>query len=60
MNVQRAFNLHLFIVIVIILTGINGQLRGGYRIPRPTATLLSPRGFRISIPGNEQSYFFLL
>lgn len=40
------------ILIAITLKLVNGQ---PYRIPRPTVTALSPRGFRVSIPGKSQS-----
>lgn len=44
----------LFILSVIItLNIVNGQNKGDYKIPQPTAAVLSPRGFRISIPGKH-------
>lgn len=45
----------LFMLSVIIaLNSVNGQNRLAYRIPQPTAAVLTPRGFRISIPGTNQ------
>lgn len=45
----------LFMLSVIIaLNTVNGQNRLAYRIPQPTAAVLTPRGFRISIPGMKQ------
>lgn len=44
----------LFMLSVIIaLNTVNGQNRLAYRIPQPTAAVLTPRGFRISIPGTK-------
>lgn len=31
-----------------------------YSIPKPKATLVSPRGFRVSIPGKSRCFFFKL
>lgn len=44
----------LFIIsVVITLNTVNGQSSLSYRIPQPTAAVLTPRGFRISIPGMQ-------
>lgn len=41
----------LIILTIVTISVVNGQTRPGYRVPQPTAAVLSPRGFRISIPG---------
>lgn len=54
----------LFTLSVITLNAVNGQqsrqLAAGYRIPQPTAAVLSPRGFRISIPGTDTKQILLI
>lgn len=56
MVLQRAFSLITVIVFIGLLNVIKCQRHsssgnGGYRIPRPKATIIYPSGFRISIPG---------
>lgn len=43
----------LLILSVTTMHIVNGQTKAEYRVPKPTAIVLSPRGFRISIPGKK-------
>lgn len=57
MVLQRAIGLITVIVFIGLLNGIKCKRQdsgnGGYRIPRPKATVLYPSGFRVSIPGKK-------
>lgn len=59
MVLQHGFGLITVFVFVGLLNGIKCQRHasgnGGYRIPRPKATVLYPSGFRISIPGKTKN-----
>lgn len=57
-------NSFLILLLIVISNVVNGQSNvvsgSNYRIPKPTATVLTPRGFRISIPGKKKSFIYVI
>lgn len=51
---KNCLRVQVILLFGIFLSLVSCQHRESYRVPQPTARILSPRGFRISIPRKLQ------